>query len=131
MKLFRILIKYSFYCILLGVIFGFNSYAFKIPIPVYITGSITLFILWGLIYTELKLSEGNYSFNQLLTVAVGIGISNVGILYFNPASFGLTHSNSLVPALLLLVSTLIIIWCVFSVSKSIILSKPIDDDYDS
>ncbi len=126
-----ILIKYYIYCVFLGIIFGFNQYAFQIKIPIYITSIITIIVLWGLIYNALKDSEARYSINELLVVMVGVVIPNSLALYLYPNFIGLSASSGMLLSFLSLVLGSAIIWGLFTMSKSMVLSAPIDDDYDS
>ncbi|MFT6904812.1 MAG: hypothetical protein ACJAS1_001466 [Oleiphilaceae bacterium] len=131
MKPLGMLIKYYIYCAFLSVIFGFNQYAFQIKIPAYLTGIITTLVLWGLIYNSLKNSEAKYSFNQLIIVMAGVAIPNSVALYIYPKFMGVMPSDSLIISFVSLLICSVIVWCLFFMSKSMVLSAPVDDDYDS
>lgn len=126
-----ILLKYYGFCLLLGVIFGFNQYAFKINIPVYITGAITTFILWGIIYSSLKETNGEFSLGNKLIVIAGVVFPNALLIYFFSKYIGIPLSAKFLAITLTLIIGSIVIWLLFAMSKSMVLSIPENDEYSS
>ncbi len=131
MKTSGMLIKYYFFCLLMGLIFGFNQYAFKISIPIYITGLASLSILWGLIYSALKECDAEYSKKNLRSATIGIVVPNTLALYLSSSHYGLSGVTALIAAVVSIVVGAFVVWGLFSMSKSMILSIPLDDEYDS
>lgn len=125
-----ILLKYYSFSIFLGLIFGFNQYAFKIDIPMYITGPVTALVLWGFIYSALKTTDGTYNLNQMLMVSLGVALPNALVVYFFPKVLGLTSSSNIVAAPVLFFIGLLCVYGFFALSKNMIQALPVDD-YDS
>jgi len=131
MKTSGMLIKYYFFCLLVGLVFGFNQYAFKISIPIYVTSLVTVIILWGLIYSTLKECSAEYSKKNIRSVIIGVTLPNALILYFFPSYFGLSHQIAVIAALISILIGGLVVWVLFHISKGMVTSIPLNDDYNS
>lgn len=130
-KTTRLLIKYYLFGFLLSVILGFNQYAFKIDIPIYISALASFLILWGLIYSALKDSNAEYNTNSLLSVTFGVTLPNSLAIYFFPNHLGLSAGSAGIASVLSLIFGTAMVWLLFTMSRNMVLSVPLDDEYDS
>lgn len=134
MKSILLITKYYAFSLIFGVVAGFYGYAFKSGVPVYINLLFYVFIVWGLVYSHLKASEAKHSQSDFIIIYLGVCFPPILIMIFSPNMLGLQHLTllqTLGSVLAILVTNFIFFMGIFHASKQVILSAPIEDDYNS
>lgn len=130
MKPFILLAKYYGISLLLGSIVWFYKFSFGFYAAPQIMALLCVFILWGLMYSHLKDSSGEYTSKDFAVIYVGVTVPALLMIWHSPDLFSLKVVTGVALAGVLVFINFVLVKGLLSISKGMVKSIP-DSDYDS